>query len=104
MKLVMPIEAMAGPVSLPGPFLRFLGVAEVLGGAGLVLPWLLQIRPMLTPVAAWALVPIMIGAVVITALGGSVASAAVPAIVGTALAVVAYGRGRLLTPSARRAS
>jgi len=30
MKLV-PIEAMAGPIGLPGGFLRFVGVAETLG-------------------------------------------------------------------------
>jgi len=34
MKLVLPIEAMAGPVSLPGWFLRFIGVAEVAGAIG----------------------------------------------------------------------
>ena len=28
MKLVLPIESMAGPVDLPGWFLRFLGVAR----------------------------------------------------------------------------
>ncbi len=44
MKLVVPIEALAGPVALPGLFLRFIGVAELLGGLGLVLPGLLRIR------------------------------------------------------------
>ena len=92
MKLVMPIEAMAGPVALPGPFLRFLGVAEVLGGVGLVLPWLLNIRPILTPIAAGALVVVMAGAVVITVVGGSTSGAVVPFVVGIALTAVAYGR------------
>ena len=96
MKLVLPIEAMAGPVALPGPFLRFIGVAEVLGGLGLVLPWLLKIRPVLTPIAAAALVVIMVGAVLITSIGGSVAGAAVPFIVGAALSAVAYGRASAL--------
>ena len=92
MKLVLPIEALAGPVSLPGPLLRFIGVAEVLGGVGLVLPWLLKIRPMLTPVAACGLEIIMVGAVAITAVGGSVLGAAFPLVVGLALAAIAYGR------------
>jgi hypothetical protein len=96
MKLVMPIEAMEGPIALPGVFLRFLGVAEILGGVGLVLPWLLKIKPALTPIAAGALVAIMIGAVAITAMGGSIAGAALPFIVGVALAGVAYGRGSLV--------
>jgi hypothetical protein len=92
MKLVMPIEAMNGPVALPGPFLRFIGVAEVLGAIGLILPWFLRIRPVLTPVAAGGLVIIMAGAIVITVMGGSVAPALVPMVVGLLAACVAYGR------------
>ena len=57
MKLVMPIEAMAGPVAIsPGAFLRFIGVAETLGAVGLVVPWLFRIKPGLTPLAAGGLV------------------------------------------------
>jgi hypothetical protein len=92
MKLVMPIEAMAGPVALPGLFLRFIGVAEVLGAVGLILPGLLRIHAELTPLAAVGLGIIMIGAVVITIMGGAVAPAAVPFIVGLLAASVAYGR------------
>jgi hypothetical protein len=51
-KLVLPIEALTKQMSLPGPFVRFIGVAEVLGALGLVLPGLLRIRPGLTPLAA----------------------------------------------------
>jgi DoxX-like family len=93
MKLVLPIEAMAGPVALPGLFLRFIGVAEVLGGVGLVLPWLLRILPILTPVAATGLVIIMTGAVIVTLMGGVVAPALVPLMVGALLAWIAYARG-----------
>jgi hypothetical protein len=101
MKLVMPIEAMAGPVALPGLLLRFIGVAEVLGAAGLILPGLLRIHAELTPVAAAGLVIIMIGATVITAMGGTIAPAVVPFIVGVLAASVAYGRTRsaALTPA-----
>ena len=38
MKLVTPIAAMTQQVALPGPFLRFIGLAEVLGALGLILP------------------------------------------------------------------
>jgi hypothetical protein len=93
MKLVLPVEAMAGPVALPGPFLRFIGVAEVLGGVGLILPWLLKIRPVLTPVAAGGLVIIMIGATVLTALTGSIAPALFPLTVGLLASSIVYGRG-----------
>ena len=92
MKLILPIEAMAGPVVLPGWFLRFIGVAEVTGAIGLILPWLTRIQPLLTSFAAGGLVVIMSGATVVTALGGGVAGAAVPLVVGALAASVACGR------------
>ena len=97
MKLVLPLEELTGPmpVPLPGLFLRFIGVAEVLGAIGLILPGLLRIRPGLTPLAAAGLVIIMIGATVITLAGGDVALALIPLVVGLLAAFVAYGRWRL---------
>ena len=92
MKLILPIEALSGPVALPGPFLRFIGVAEVLGAIGLILPWLLRIRPGLTPLAAAGLVVVMAGATVVTAMAGQVGPALVPLIVGLLAALVAYSR------------
>ena len=92
MKLILPIAPMSAASGLPGPFLRFIGVAEVLGAVGLVFPWLLRIRPVLTPVAACGLFIIMIGAVIVTALGGSLPGTIVPGIVGLALVAVAHGR------------
>jgi hypothetical protein len=94
-KLVLPLDQMAGPVALPGWFLRFLGVAEVLGALGLVLPGLLRIRPGLTPLAAAGLVIIMIGATVVTLVGGMVAVALMNLVVALLAALVAYGRWRL---------
>jgi len=99
MKLVMPIEAMAGPVALPGLLLRFIGVAETLGAIGLIAPGLVRIHQELTPLAAAGLVIIMIGATVITMMGGSVAPALVPFIVGVLAASVAYGRTRSAQPT-----
>jgi hypothetical protein len=95
MKLVLPLEQLTGPVSLPGPLMRFIGVAEVLGAIGLILPGLLRIRPGLTPLAAAGLVIIMIGATVITLVAGEVVAALISAVVGLLCAFVAYGRWRL---------
>jgi len=95
MKLVLPLDQLAGPFPLPGPFLRFIGVAEVLGGLGLVLPAALRIRPGLTPLAAAGLVIIMVGATVITLLGREFGGAAVSFVVGALALFVAYGRWRL---------
>jgi DoxX-like family len=94
MKLVMPIEDMTKDVALPGLFLRFIGVAEVLGGIGMILPGLVGIRPGLTPLAATGLVIIMIGATVLTLATGGVGPALFPLVVGLLLAFVAYGRWR----------
>jgi len=94
-KLVLPLEMLKGPVELPGLFLRFLGVAEVSGALGLILPGLLRIRTGLTPLAAAGLVIIMTGATVLTAIYMSPAMAAMPLVIGLFAAFVAYGRVRL---------
>ena len=101
MKLILPVEALAGPVPLPGPFLRFIGVAEVLGAVGLIVPALLGVRAGLTPLAAAGLAVIMIGATAISATAG-LAAAAVPFVTGLLAALVAYGRWRLAPSGARR--
>jgi len=95
MKLVLPLDKMTGPGPLPGTFLRFISVAEVLGAVGLILPAWLRIRPGLTPLAAAGLVIIMIGATTITLAGGQVLGAMLPLVVGLFAAFVAYGRWRL---------
>src|SRR6266566_4303840 len=87
-KLVLSLEvlkSMGSPnqIMLPGLLLRLIGVCEVLGALGLILPGLLRIRPGLTPLAAAGLAIIMIGASVLTFA------------VGLLTAFVAYGRGRL---------
>jgi len=96
MKLVLPIEALAGPVALPGLFLRFIGTVEVLGAVGLILPGLFRIHQELTPLAAAGLVIIMAGATVITVIGGAGAGAVVPMMIGVLAATVAYARSRPL--------
>ncbi len=101
-KLVLPLDQMAGPVALPGWFLRFLGVAEVLGALGLILPGLLRIKTGLTPLAATGMVIIMIGATVIALRIGPVGPAMFPLVTGLLAAFVAYGRWRLAPLPARQ--
>ena len=88
------LAAMGPPnqVHLPGLFIQFIGVCEVLGALGLVLPGLLRIRPHLTFLAAAGLLIIMIGAVVITIAGPGVGPAVPAVVVGLLCAFVAYGR------------
>ena len=94
-KLVLPLDTLPMPIPLPVLALRLIGVAEVLGALGLVLPGLLRIRPGLTPLAAAGLVIIMIGATVVTLVGGMVAVALMNVVVALLAAFVAYGRWRL---------
>ena len=94
MKLIVPLDVLMKqmPIPLPGLFVRFLGAAEVLGAIGLILPGLLRIRMVLTPLAACGLFVIMIGATVYTLAGGGGAGALLPPLVGFLLAFVAFGR------------
>jgi hypothetical protein len=92
-KLMAPAEMMAeGPVVLPVLFLRFIGLCEVLGAVGLILPGVFRIHRELTPLAAAGLVIIMIGAAVLTAIGGQLAPAAFPLAIGIVLVTIARGR------------
>jgi uncharacterized membrane protein YphA (DoxX/SURF4 family) len=94
MKFIMPIAEMTKQTALPGAFLRFIGVAELLGAIGLILPWLLRIKPILTPLAAAGLTIIMIGATVITVTHLGIGPAIFPLATGILTAFVAYGRWR----------
>jgi uncharacterized membrane protein YphA (DoxX/SURF4 family) len=101
MKFIMTVEEMTKEIPLPGAFLRFIGVAEILGAIGLILPGLLRIKPGLTPLAAVGLAGIMVGATVLTLTTGPVAMALMPFVVGILAIFVAYGRWRLAPQEVR---
>jgi hypothetical protein len=91
-KFVMTPAQMQLPVWLSIGFMHFIGVCEVLGAFGLILPGIFRIRKGLTPLAACGLIVIMAGAVVVTILLGQGPVAAIPLVIGLLLACVAYGR------------
>jgi hypothetical protein len=99
MKFVMPLDEMVKQSSLPGWFLHFIGMAEIAGGIGVLLPALLRIWPFLTLVAGCGLVIIMTGATVISLPMGAMAF--LPLTVGLLAAFVVYGRGELRPIPAR---
>src|SRR6478609_7120430 len=101
-KLVAPLAEMTRQMPLPGPFLRFIGLAEVAGALGLILPGLLRIRPILTPLAAAGLVIIMSGAVGVTMATLGAGQAVMPGVVGILAAGVAVGRWQSRTAVAAR--
>lgn len=67
MKAVMPIPRLAKmmiwPGQLPVPVTRFIGVAELAGAIAMILPILLDIAPLLTPLAAIGLSVIQVLAI-----------------------------------------
>lgn len=91
------LQSMGSPnqILLPGWLVRFIGVCEVLGALGLLLPGLLRIRPQLTTIAAIGLVIIMIGATALSIAADGVLAGLVPLIVALLLVFVAYGRWRI---------
>ena len=101
MKLSIPMDVLAEQARLPGPFLRFIAVVELLGAVGVVLPAMLRIRPELTTLAAAGLLIVMGGAVVTSAMTVGVVAALMPAIVGVVAGFVAYGRWRVVPIEAR---
>lgn len=102
MKFVTPIEEMTKEMALPAWFLYFIGCAEVLGGLGLILPGLSGVATGLTPLAAAALVVLMIGACVVTLMIGGGVLVLIPLVTGILAAFVAYGRWRLAPFATRR--
>jgi uncharacterized membrane protein YphA (DoxX/SURF4 family) len=75
-------------------FLKFIGVCELLGGLGLVLPGLFRTKQYLTVWAAIGLLIIMIGAVVISVWTMGIAAGVLPLIAALLLVFGVYGRRR----------
>jgi uncharacterized membrane protein YphA (DoxX/SURF4 family) len=72
-----------------------IGVLEILGGAGLVLPALTRIQPRLTPLAAAGLALVMVGAAVWHITRGEFPNIGINVANFVMLAFLAYGRWRL---------
>ena len=94
-KLFLPQEMLQMPIPLPDPFVVFIGVCEVLGAVGLILPGLLRVRPGVTVLAATGLVLLTLCATVYQLMGDQPESAVFATAMGLLAAFVAYGRWRL---------
>jgi putative oxidoreductase len=105
MKLVMPVDELAA--SMPwiegqlGGLVRFIGLAEVLGALGLIVPAATKIKPMLTPLAAVGLLLVMILALGTHIARAEYAAVAPPIVLGGLAAFVAWGRLRKAPIEAR---
>ena len=94
-KLILPIEQLSMPLPLPHAFVVAIGVAEMLGALGLILPGLTRVRPWLTPLAAACLVLLTICASVYQVLGQQPGNAVFALVIGALAGVVAYARWRV---------
>jgi hypothetical protein len=100
-KLLLPPEMLPMPIPIPRPVLLFIGVAELLGALGLVLPGLTKIRPGLTPLAAAGLTLVAIGGTVYQLASGEPGNAVFAVVMALLFAFVGIGRW-LLVPHRSR--
>ena len=96
MKLAQPKEKLATNMGWVEDFsqntVRVIGLLEVLGAIGLILPMALSILPVLTGIAAVGLVLTMIGAAITHIRRGEMPMLVPPAVLGLLAAFVAVGR------------
>jgi putative oxidoreductase len=95
MKTTMPLDQLA--VSLPWvsalPHLvRFIGISEFLGALGLLLPSLLRIKPVLTPVAALGIIAVMLMATVFHITRGEYSAVVFTMTLALGALFIAWGR------------
>jgi hypothetical protein len=95
-KLVMSAEALSGamPIPIPEAFLKFIGICEVSGALGLILPGVTRIRPGLTTLAAAALAVLTLCATTYQLMASQPGNAGFAIGMGLICAFVAYGRWR----------
>src|SRR6188508_1867278 len=87
--------------SLPVALVRFIGLAELAGALGLLLPAATRIRPALTPLAATGLATMMVLAIPFHLVRGESSAIAINLVLGALAAFVAWGRTRRVRIPAR---
>ena len=96
MKTFRPLDALAERMSwvskVPSPLVRLLGIVELLGAIGLILPILTNIWPWLTALTAVGLALVMVGAIVLHASRREFSGVGVTVIILILAVFVAYGQ------------
>ena len=88
-----PRQGMEWLQAVPAREMAVISILEILGGIGLIVPWVTGILPVLTPVAAVALGVLMLFAMAFHARrGGETPNMAFNVVLGLVAAFVAYGR------------
>ena len=98
MKLFTPIDELAlklpWAAAVPAALVRFIGLSEVAGALGLVLPQAFRVRPQLTPLAALGLVTVMVLAAGFHLHRLEYGAIAFNLVLGALAAFVGWGRAR----------
>jgi uncharacterized membrane protein len=95
-KLTQPVAALAKSIpyvmTMPEALVRFIGVSELAGALGLILPSVTRIRPVLTAWAAVGLVAVMVLAAGFNVWHGEAQAVPINVVLGALAAFVARGR------------
>ena len=97
LKSTQPVDALAqGGIAwasqVPLPMVRFIGISELLGALGLIVPAATKIKPILTPLAALGLLTVMILAMAFHLSRGEAQALPINIVLGGLAAFVAWGR------------
>lgn len=82
-----------GVEGLPLWFIRFIGITEILGATGILLPMALSVLPELVPVSALCFALVMLPAIIIHARRKEYKSVCINIFILALSLLVAYGRG-----------
>ncbi|TCU07612.1 DoxX family protein [Rhizobium sullae] len=98
MKFFMPIDHLAAmwvwPGDVPPRFLRLMGLIDIVGGAGILLPALTRILPRLTVLAALGCVLLQIVAFIFHSSRGELSALPLNAILLPVCLFILWGRGK----------
>ena len=98
MKAAQPIDALAEALpwvtSTPVGLVRFIGISEVLGGVGLLLPSIFRIKPSLTALAALGLALVMVLAMGFHGSRGEFDAIGINVVLMGLAIFIAWGRGK----------
>ena len=105
MKSTQPIATLSQTITwaaeLPVALVRLIGVSELAGAIGILLPSLTRIKPGLTPLAALGLAVVMLLALGFHIMRGEMNMLGMPILLGALAAFVAWGRSRRAPIKAR---
>ncbi|MFZ4620649.1 MAG: DoxX family protein [Bacteroidota bacterium] len=90
------LTTMPWVATMPLQLVRFIGISELLGAAGLILPAALKIRPALTTLAAAGLAVIMLLANIFHISRGEFMALPFTLVMFVLVAFIAYGRWKLV--------